>query len=46
MASVAAAKTTIEATPAKRNDFEEAADFLILNTLQTAQPRMNKESRW
>ena len=31
MASVAAAKTTIEATPAKRDDFEEAADFLILN---------------
>ena len=31
MASVAAAKTTIEATPAKRDDFELAADFLILN---------------
>jgi hypothetical protein len=31
LASIAAAKTTIEATPAKRDDFEEAADFLILN---------------
>jgi hypothetical protein len=31
MASIAAAKTTIEATPAKRDDFELAADFLILN---------------
>ena len=31
IASIAAAKTTIEATPGKRDDFEEAADFLILN---------------
>lgn len=31
MASIAAAKTTIEATPAMRDDFELAADFLILN---------------
>jgi len=31
LASIAAAKTTIEATPSKRDDFELAADFLILN---------------
>ena len=31
IASIAAAKTTIEATPLKRDDFELAADFLILN---------------
>ena len=31
LASVAAAKTTIEATHAMRTDFEQAADFLILN---------------
>jgi len=31
IASIAAAKTTIEATPSKRDDFELAADFLILN---------------
>jgi hypothetical protein len=31
MASIAAAKTTIEATPAMRDDFKLAADFLILN---------------
>ena len=34
MASIAAAKTTIEATPSKRESFEEAADFLILNAPQ------------
>jgi len=34
MASIAAAKTTIEATPSKREIFEEAADFLILNAPQ------------
>ena len=31
LASIAAAKTTIEATLSKRDNFEEAADFLILN---------------
>lgn len=31
LASIAAAKTTIEATIAMRDDFEQAADFLILN---------------
>ena len=31
IAAIAAAKTTIEAYPTKRDDFEEAADFLILN---------------
>ena len=31
IASIAAAKTTIEATPHMRDDFENAADFLILN---------------
>ena len=31
IAAITAAKTTIEATPAKRDDFELAADFLILN---------------
>lgn len=31
IASIAAAKTTIEATPGKRGDFELAADFLVLN---------------
>ena len=43
IASVAAAKTTIEATPAKRCDFEEAADFLILNA--PANRAMNQEHR-
>ena len=32
IASIAASKTTIETTPAKRDDSKEAADFLILNT--------------
>ena len=31
IASIAAAKTTIEANQTKRDDFEEAADFLVLN---------------
>ena len=31
IASIAAAKTTIEATPTMRENFESAADFLILN---------------
>ena len=35
IASIAAAKTTIEATPVKRDDFEEATDFLILNALMS-----------
>lgn len=35
IAAIAAAKTTIEANPSKRDDFEEAADFLILNAPST-----------
>lgn len=43
IASIAAAKTTIEATPIKRDDFEEAADFLILNA--PAQKSMPNDQR-
>ena len=43
IASIAAAKTTIEATPAKRDDFEAAADFLILNA--PANKVMQQEQR-
>ena len=31
IASIAATKTTIEATPTMRDSYENAADFLILN---------------
>ena len=31
MASIAAAKTTLEITPTKHGDFKLAADFLVLN---------------
>ena len=46
MASVAAAKTTIEATPAKRDDFESAADFLILNAPSNCSNKMNNAFLW